>query len=153
MRAHCHRCCKGRLNAKPLKLGTRNTSSPNGWNSQEQSNKLFNRFISAIHKSNEEQKKFLNTKGSMAFRRDYMMGLYGAASTQDVFGAAELVNSCPQPPTSSIQSSCLVNIDYCSSEWGFHAGIRCWPRKDVHWHAWLALASWTPDPWYMILFS
>ncbi len=84
---------------------------------------------------------------------DCMMGLYRAASTQIVFGAAELVSSCPQPPTSSIRSSRLVYIDYYSSEWVPHAGIRCWPHKDVHWRAWLALASWTPDPWYMILFS
>jgi hypothetical protein len=29
----------------------------------------------AIHKWNEEQKKFLNTKGTMAFRHESMMGL------------------------------------------------------------------------------
>ncbi|CAN5954023.1 unnamed protein product [Sphagnum jensenii] len=52
----------------------------------------------------------------MAFRLACMMGLYRAASTQVVFGAAELVSSCPQPPTSSIRSSRLVYIDYCSSE-------------------------------------
>jgi hypothetical protein len=150
MRAHCHRCSKGRLNTKPLKLGTRNTSSPNGWKSQEQSNKLLNGL------SVQFTNRMRSRRNSWTWRvvwHSGMMGLYRVASTQVVFGAAELVSSCPQPPTSSIQSSCLVNIDYCSSEWVLYAGIRCWPPKDVHWRAWLALASWTPDPWYMILFS
>jgi hypothetical protein len=99
-----------------------------------------NGFISAIHKSNEEQKKFLNTKGSMAFKRDCMMGLYIATSTQVVFGAAELVSSCPQPPTSSIHSSCLVNIDYCC-EFSMLALDAGHVRMSIDVRGWLSLVG------------
>jgi hypothetical protein len=100
-----------------------------------------NGFISAIHKSNEEQRKFLNTKGSMAFRLDCMMGLYRAASTQVVFGAAELVSSCPQPPTQFDPPVSCTSTTARASEFPMLSSNAGHTRMSIDVRGWLSLVG------------